>query len=119
MRIERLLLVGILASGSASGQAAAPADKRFGGGDGSTCEAAVVLQVETPADVVSAENDWLAQRYPNGAKIDQRLFASPDKKRWFDVLVLRKADGAQVETCFDFTREHDAYIEILKTGVAR
>lgn len=107
-----------MASGLAFGQAAAPADKRFGGGDGRSCETAVVLQVETPAEVVDAENTWLAKRYPDGFKFDQRLFPSPDRKHWFDVIVLRKVDGALIETCFDFTREHDAYIEKVKSGAA-
>jgi hypothetical protein len=117
VRIALLAVVCVLASGPAFGQAAAPTDKRFAGGDGRNCETAVVLQVETPAEVVSAEDEWLAKRYPDGFKFDQRLFASPDKKHWFDVIVLRKGDGALIETCFDFTREHDAYLEKLKSGV--
>jgi hypothetical protein len=118
VRIALLILLSTVANGPAFGQGAAPRDDRFAGGDGHSCEAAVVLRVDTPAEVVRAENEWLGQRYPDRSKFDQRLLASADKKTWFDIIVLRGFDGAQVEACFDITREHDAYIESVRNGVA-
>ena len=119
MRIAHLLLVATLASGPAFGQAAAATDGRFGGGDGRSCDTAVVLRVDGPAEVVVAEDVWLAKQYPDWVKFDQRPSGSPDKKRWFDVIVLRKRDGGQTEICFDFTRAHDAYMELLKKTAAQ
>lgn len=119
LRIVLPLLFSIMASGPALGQFAAPKDDRFGGGDGRTCQTAVVVLVDGSPEVIRAEKEWFTRRYPGGEKVDQRIVSSPDKKYWFEVIVWRKFDGTDVATCFDVTHAHDVFVENARKSGAR
>ena len=68
------------------------------GGDGSSCEQAVVVSG------VQAEYAWLRKTYGGGTLVRQALAASPDGKRRYDLVRWRKPDGVTVDVCFDVTK---------------
>lgn len=78
-------------------------EPRFSGGDGSSCEKAVVPLATEGMPVVQAEHHWLRKTYGGGSLVRQALGASSDGKRRYDVIVWRKPDGQAVEVCFDVT----------------
>lgn len=85
-----------------SGAMAAEGPK-FSGGDGSTCENAVVPIVSEGADMVQAERQWLQDTFGGGSAVRQALGASSDGKRRYDLILWRKPDGQTVDVCFDVT----------------
>jgi hypothetical protein len=78
-------------------------EPQYGGGDGSSCEKAVVPLATEGTPVVQAEHHWLRKTYGGGSLVQQALGASSDGKRRYDVIVWRKPDGQAVEVCFDVT----------------
>ena len=75
----------------------------YSGGDGSSCEQAVVpLDTEGMA-VVQAEHQWLRKTFGGGTVVRQALGASSDGKRRYDLILWRKPDGSTVDVCFDVT----------------
>lgn len=75
----------------------------FSGGDGSSCEEAVVPRVPDGMAVVQAEYLWLRNNYGGGTLVRQVFGASADGKRRYDVILWRKPDGQTVDICFDVT----------------
>jgi len=83
--------------------AAMAEELKFSGGDGSSCEDAVVPIVSESLTMVQAERHWLNQTFGGGTLVRQALGASSDGKRRYDVVLWRKPDGQSVEVCFDVT----------------
>src|SRR5688572_1519003 len=79
--------------------AAAAQEPSYSGGDGSSCERAVVLPVTDGVPLVQAERDWLRKTFGGGALVRQALGASSDGKRRYDLIVWRKPDGQSVDVC--------------------
>ena len=88
----------LLACGSALAE-----EPKFSGGDGLSCEAAVVPIVTETGAIVHAERHWLQTKFGGGALVRQALGESPDGKRRFDLVLWRKPDGEMVDICFDVT----------------
>src|SRR5687768_4333455 len=78
-------------------------EPKFSGGDGSSCESAVVPIVSEGGDMVQAERQWLEKTYGGGTVVRQALGASTDGKRRYDLILWRKPDGQTVDVCFDVT----------------
>lgn len=95
--IARLALV------LAATSAAAAEQPKFSGGDGSSCEEAVVPIVSESGTMVEAERHWLQKTFGGGALVRQALGESADGKRRYDLMVWRKPDGQTVDICFDVT----------------
>jgi hypothetical protein len=76
---------------------------KFSGGDGSSCEDAVVPIVSETGTMVQAERYWLEKTYGGGSLVRQALGESRDGKRRFDLILWRKPDGQTVDICFDIT----------------
>lgn len=93
-----LALACALAAAAALGQ-----DPSFAGGDGSSCEEAVVPVLREGATMVETERQWLQKRYGGGSLVRQMLGESADGKRRFDLILWRKPDGQTVDVCFDVT----------------
>jgi hypothetical protein len=87
----------------ACGGAWAAEEPSFSGGDGSSCEEAVVPIVSEAGTMVEAERYWLQRKFGGGALVRQALGESPDGKRRFDLILWRKPDGQAVDVCFDVT----------------
>ena len=87
----------------AGGSAFAADEPKFSGGNGLSCEAAVVPIVGETAGFVQAERHWLETTYGGGALVRQTLGESVDGKRRFDLIRWRKPDGQMVDICFDVT----------------
>jgi hypothetical protein len=87
----------------ACGAAAAAEEPKISGGDGSTCEAAVVPIVGEAGTMVQAQRQWLDKTYGGGAPLRQVHGESADGKRRFDLILWRKPDGQTVDVCFDVT----------------
>jgi hypothetical protein len=102
--------------------AAAAQEPPVPGGDGSSCERAVVPPVADGVPLVQAERDWLRQTFGGGALVRQALGASSDGKRRYDLVVWRKPDGQTVDVCFDVTTVFEdtiRKIEEEETGAPR
>ena len=95
--IARLALV------LACGGAMAAEEPKFSGGDGSSCEDAVVPIVTETGSMVQAERYWLHKTFGGGSLVRQALGESADGKRRFDLILWRKPDGQTVNVCFDVT----------------
>jgi hypothetical protein len=96
-------VIGRLALLLASSGALAAQEPKFSGGDGSSCEQAVVPVVREGATMVEAESQWLQKTYGGGSLVRQVLGESADGKRRYDLIVWRKPDGQTVDVCFDVT----------------
>ena len=83
--------------------AAAAEEPKFSGGDGLSCENAVVPIVGETGSVVQAERYWLQKTFGGGSLVRQLVGESSDGKRRFDLLLWRKPDGQTVNVCFDVT----------------
>jgi hypothetical protein len=75
----------------------------FSGGDGSSCEEAVVPSAGEGMALVQAEHHWLRKTFGGGSLVRQALGASSDGKRRYDLILWRKPDGQMVDVCFDVT----------------
>jgi len=94
----------------------------FSGGDGSSCEQAVVPRITEGMAMVQAEHHWLRKTYGGGSLVRQSLGASTDGKRRYDLVVWRKPDGQTVNVCFDVTtvfEETIRKVEEEETGDSR
>jgi hypothetical protein len=78
-------------------------EPKFSGGDGSSCEEAVVPQAAQGTTLAQAQHHWLRKTYCGGALVGQVLGASIDGKRRYDVMAWRRPDGQTVQVCFDIT----------------
>lgn len=107
--IESLLLLAMLAA----------EEPRFSGGDGSSCEQAVVPLAADGKAMVQAQYHWLRRTFGGGALVRQVLGASSDGKRRYDLLLWRKPDGQTVEVCFDVTTVFEETIRSIEDGDPR
>lgn len=89
-------------------------EPKFGGGDGSSCEQAVVPLAAEGMAMVQAEHHWLRRTFGGGALVRQALGASSDGKRRYDLILWRKPDGQAVEVCFDVTTVFEETIRQLE-----
>jgi hypothetical protein len=78
-------------------------EPRFSGGDGSSCEEAVVAVAPDEMTVVQAQYHWLRKTFGGGTLVRQVLGVSSDRKRRYDLIIWRKPDGQTAEVCFDVT----------------
>lgn len=95
----KLGMVFLVVCGSALGAE----EPKFSGGDGSSCEEAVVPIVSESGTMVEAERHWLQKTFGGGALVRQALGESADGKRRYDLMLWRKPDGQTVHICFDVT----------------
>ncbi len=72
----------------------------YTGGDGSTCEKAVVVNASDWRKGVAAEYQYLRQNFPGGVLMKQGLVGGADGRR-LDRIEWIKADGSAVSVCFD------------------
>lgn len=96
-------MIGRLALVIAWSGAVAAEEPKFSGGDGSSCEEAVVPIVSESGTMVEAERHWLQKTFGGGALVRQALGESADGKRRYDLMLWRKPDGQTVDICFDVT----------------
>jgi hypothetical protein len=87
----------------ACGGASAAEEPKFSGGNGSSCEEAVVPIVSESGSMVEAERHWLQKTFGGGSLVRQVLGESADGKRRYDLMLWRKPDGQTVDICFDVT----------------
>jgi hypothetical protein len=87
----------------ACGAVVASEAPRFSGGDGSSCEQAVVPLARDGIALVEAQLDWLRKTFGGGSLVRQAFGASSDGKRRYDLVLWRKPDGMTVDVCFDVT----------------
>lgn len=74
----------------------------FTGGDGSSCEKAVVIQnAANNFEGVAAEKAWISWKYPKAKLKSQGLSGIGNKT--FDRLEIETAQGASKTICFDIT----------------
>jgi hypothetical protein len=74
----------------------------YGGGDGSSCEQAVVIRdARNTREGAAAEQAWLVASYP-GAQIKQQAL-SQEGKTVFDRFTLAAPGGGERQVCFDIT----------------
>ncbi len=72
----------------------------FAGGDGSSCEHAVLIQgARGEFEGVASEYRWLSERHPGWNLTEQSLVQSG--KRSYDVLDFTTVDGRKRRVCFD------------------
>ncbi len=74
----------------------------YSGGDGSTCEKAVVVNASDWRNGVAAEYGYLSQNFPGGKAGDQALVRGEGKK--FDRIQWMKPDGSPIWVCFDINQ---------------
>ena len=117
MRLNSRLALLLVWAGTALAE-----EPKFSGGDGSSCEDAVVPIVGEGATMLQAERHWLQKTYGGGSIVRQALGESADGKRRFDLILWRKPDGQTVDVCFDVTTVFEdtiRKIEEEETGAPR
>jgi hypothetical protein len=90
-------------AGAALAAAAFAQQPSYSGGDGSSCENAVVPIVSEAGTMVEAQREWLRKTFGGGSLLRQALGESLDGKRRYDLILWRKPDGQTVDVCFDVT----------------
>ena len=98
--------------------ALAAEEPKFSGGDGLSCEDAVVPIISETASMVQAERYWLEKTYGGGSLVRQALGESRDGKRRYDLIVWRKPDGQTVNVCFDVTTVFEDTIRQIEEEAA-
>jgi len=79
----------------------------FEGGDGSSCEEAVViLGAQTDFGSIAAEYAWLAEHYPGYTLVRQALLEC-DGRFHADMLTIRTARGAVIDVYFNIEESFD------------
>jgi hypothetical protein len=93
------LAVAVALSG---GSALATAQIRFEGGDGASCEQAIVIKgAPNEFEGVKSEYRYLTERYPGWSLTEQSLLHSGDRS--FDLLEFTTPDGEKRRACFDIS----------------
>ena len=78
----------------------------FQGGDGSSCEKAVVIHgAANEWEGVASEYRYLTERHPGWTLKNQSLVRSSERS--FDLLEFVTADGAARRACFDITEFYE------------
>lgn len=81
---------------------AALASLEFAGGDGTTCEKAIVIKGATSElEGVASEYRYLSERHPGWSLKEQSLLHSGDRS--YDLLKFVTADGKERRACFDIS----------------
>ena len=80
-----------------------PMTPRYTGGDGSSCERAVIVNVRGWREGVAAEYQYLKEKFPGGHPDSQGLAVGEDGRR-YDVIEWIRADGNSVRVCFDINQ---------------
>ncbi len=109
LALVAVLIYGAAALGEAGGaNSSQPALSKtlrhisFAGGDGSSCEKAVVIRkAANQAQGVAAEKAWIAWKYPNAKMKGQAVNGA--KNKTFDVLNIETVTGDSRTVCFDIT----------------
>ena len=84
-------------------ESAGPGNITYGGGDGSSCEKAVIVQgAKGEMDGVGSEYAWLKQHYPGSKSQGQSLTECQGKPA--DKLHVLTADGKEIEVYFDISQ---------------
>jgi len=73
----------------------------YTGGDGTSCDQAVVINTRDHRRGIHAERDWLQRQQPGSRLRLQALHKGGSK--WYDVLSCGTADGQTRQVCFDIT----------------
>lgn len=74
----------------------------FSGGDGSSCNDAVVIEhARNVAEGLAAQKAWLVARYPQARILVKAQ--SGEKGRFYETVELQPKDGARARICFDIT----------------
>ena len=93
----------VLAAAPVAAQAPAPAPALYSGGDGSSCDTAVIVNLTDRSKGVAAEYQWLQDRF-QGGKRGRQAFARGRDGRTFDTIEWIRLDGSPVWICFDVTQ---------------
>ena len=74
----------------------------YSGGDGSSCEKAVVVRgVDTIQQGIAAERAWWRREYPGSKMERQELLGSGDEgEDMFDLITIKTRNGFEVKLCF-------------------
>ena len=76
----------------------------YGGGDGSSCEQAIVVRgAKTTRRGIAAERAWWRKEYPGSRMTEQGLLGPDEDGVAYDRITLRTASGDEVELCFEIT----------------
>jgi hypothetical protein len=76
----------------------------YSGGDGSSCDNAIVLLTTNEAIGVKSEYVWLRHTFPGGQRGTQ-VYIPPNKNgKSYDTLEWKKTDGTTVNICFDISK---------------
>jgi hypothetical protein len=81
---------------------AAPPYVEFAGGDGDSCDGAVVIRGSKGSrDIVASERAWLGARYPSYKFRDN--IVETRGRRTFEEITIETAAGERKVVCFDVT----------------
>ena len=81
---------------------AALASLEFAGGDGTSCEKAIVIKgAKNEFEGVASEYRYLTERHPGWSLKEQSLLHSGERS--FDLLEFVTADGKERRACFDIS----------------
>jgi hypothetical protein len=80
---------------------AAAESMKYGGGDGTSCEQAVVIHEKSEMAGIAAEYAWLKARYPGYRRGPQSLSKCGDRPA--DKIEIRTADGRELAVVFDIS----------------
>lgn len=108
-RAALLLIVPLPLTGAIAQQ-----EPTFSGGDGSSCENAVIPVTGDRRSLVQAEYHWLRKTFGGGSLVRQALGGSSDGKRRYDLILWRKPDGETVDVCFDVTTAFEETIRLIE-----
>ena len=84
-----------------------PPTVTFAGGDGLSCETAILIKGAKEDTGVQSEYGWLAQRYP-GYYVEKQSFEERDK-RLYDVIEITTREGVRKKVYFDITEFYQRY----------
>ncbi len=114
MKIEFLLIIGLLAVGCEPAQkqtgpaasntiSARPAikDVSFAGGDGTSIEDAVIIKAPNELTGVRGEYDWIRKNHPDWQLEKQSVLKGGGKI--YDKMIFQTPDGRSVTLFFDIT----------------
>jgi hypothetical protein len=107
--MKAVLLLAVLAAAAcatapppAGAPAGAAGHVTYGGGDGSSCEARVLIHGAADGEAgVAAEYAWLKQKYP-GHQVERQALGQCEQ-RPADVITIRTADGKELTVTFDIS----------------
>jgi hypothetical protein len=75
----------------------------YSGGDGSSCEKAVLLMSKNEAAGVRSEYVWLKHMYPGGLRTTQGYVPPNKDGKSYDTIEYKKSDGEMIHVCFDIS----------------